>query len=179
MALHSSTTSLIREAMSEYLDIAHHCITNGKPTGGCFGFPATLLLFCIVDAIGSYYRGNSSFVVMIDGKSKSIDGDGSKHYRILNSPCYYKMDLSEKDIKRVYNHYRCLLSHNAALPMNHALRIGKHTDPVFFRDNNSNISGVNLIPFYNVSVQAVSKFLSVAPTIIPKSRQAKGISHKK
>lgn len=178
MVRHSSPTSLIQEAMSEYLDIAHHCIMNGKPTGGCFGFPAALLLFSVVDAIGSYYRGNNSFVVTIDGKSKSIDGDGNKHYRILNSPNYYKMALSEKDIERVYN-YRCLLVHNAALLPNHFLAIGKQTDPVFSRENNSNIKGVNLIPFYNASVQAVSNFLSVAETIIPQSKQAKGISQKK
>jgi hypothetical protein len=178
LAIHSSSTSLIQEAMTEYLDIAHHCITSGKPSGGCFGFPAALLLFSIVDAIGSYYRGNSTFMVLVDGKSKSVDGDGSKHYRVLNSPNYYKMSLSEKDIERVYAYYRCLLAHNAAIPTDHFLSIGKQTDPLFFRGHGGKIVGVNLVPFYNASVQAVSTFLSVAQTIIPQSKQSIAMAKK-
>lgn len=37
MALHNSTHSLIHEALIEYLAIAEHCISTGKPTGGCYG----------------------------------------------------------------------------------------------------------------------------------------------
>ena len=83
MAIHNSTHSLIHEALTEYLAIAEHCITTGKPTGGCYGFPTALLCFTIVDAIGSFYHGNTSFTINIDQKARTIDGDGFKHYFIL------------------------------------------------------------------------------------------------
>jgi len=146
MAIHSSTHSLIHEAMNEYLNIAHHCIMTGKPAGGCYGFPAALLLFSIVDTIGSYYRGNANFSVKIDGKDLKVDGDGKKHYRILNSS-FYNQNLSLKDIEKVYNYYRCLLVHNSALPPNHFLNIGNPTDSLFPRDSNDKIRCVNLVPF--------------------------------
>jgi hypothetical protein len=127
MAIHNSTHSLIHEALTEYLAIAEYCISTAKPTGGCYGFPTALLCFTIVDAIGSFYRGNTSFTINIDKKTRTIDGDGFKHYFILNSD-YYGQSLSEKDIKRLYEYYRCLLVHNAALAPNYILDIGKETE---------------------------------------------------
>lgn len=178
MAIHNSTHSLIHEALTEYLAIAEHCITTGKPTGGCYGFPTALLCFTIVDAIGSFYRGNTSFTINIDKKTRTIDGDGFKHYFILNSDYYYQ-SLSEKDIKRLYEYYRCLLVHNAALAPNCALAIGKETDPPFTRQTSQHIDYVNLRPFLDLSHIAVAKFLKVSPTLVPVSKQGKGIENKR
>jgi hypothetical protein len=86
-----------------------------------------LLCFTTVDAIGSFYRGNTSFTINIDKKTRTIDGSGFKHCFILNSD-YYGKSLSEKDIKRLYEYYRCLLVHNAALAPNYILDIGKETE---------------------------------------------------
>ena len=99
MAIHISTPSLIHEALSEYVAIAEHCITTGKPTGGCYGFPTALLCFTIVDTIGSFYCGDRSFTINIDQKTRTIDGNRFKHYFILNSD-YYGQSLREKDIKK-------------------------------------------------------------------------------
>ncbi|MGA2317696.1 MAG: hypothetical protein ABSG71_15110 [Thermodesulfobacteriota bacterium] len=178
MAIHNSTHSLIHEALTEYLAIAEHCITTGKPTGGCYGFPTALLCFTIVDAIGSFYRGNTSFTINIDKKTRTIDGDGFKHYFILNSD-YYGQSLSEKDIKRLYEYYRCLLVHNAALAPNCILDIGKETDPPFARHTSQHIDYVNLRPFLDLSHIAVAKFLKVSPTLVPVSKQGKGIENKR
>ena len=178
MAIHSSTHSLIHEALTEYLAIAEHCITTGKPTGGCYGFPTALLCFTIVDAIGSFYRGNTSRTINIDEKTRTIDGDGFKHYFILNSD-YYHQSLSEKDIKRLYEYYRCLLVHNAALAPNCVLDIGKETDSPFTKHTSPHIDYVNLRPFLDLSHIAVAKFLKVSPTLVPVSKQGKGIENKR
>jgi hypothetical protein len=179
MAIHNSTHSLVEEALTEYLAIAEHCITTGKPTGGCYGFPTALLLFSIVDAIGSFYRGNNSFTIAVDQKKRTINGTGFQHYFVLNSE-YYSQALTEKDIQRLYDYYRCLLVHNAALAPAHFLDIGHPTDPLFAkRPGSSHIDYVNLRPFLDLSHSAVAKFLKVAPTLVPISKQGKGITHKR
>lgn len=178
MAIHTSTHNLIHEALTEYLAIAEHCISTGKPTGGCYGFPTALLCFTIADAIGSFYRGNTSFTINIDKKTRTIDGDGFKHYFILNSD-YYGQSLSEKEIKSLYEYYRCLLVHNAALAPNCVLDIGKETDPPFRRHTSQRIDHVNLRPFLNLSHIAVASFLKVSSTLVPISKQGKGIENKR
>jgi hypothetical protein len=179
MAIHDSTHSLVHEALTEYLAIAEHCITTGKPTGGCYGFPTALLCFTIIDAIGSFYRGNKSLTINIDQKTRTIDGDGFKHYFILNSD-YYGQSLSEKDIKKLYEYYRCLLVHNAALAPGHLLDIGGPTDSPFAKRHSSqHVDYVNLRPFLNLSHVAVAKFLTVAPTLVPSSKQGRGITCKR
>jgi hypothetical protein len=179
MAIHSTIAELVQSAMKEYLDIAHYCIMTGKPTGGCFGFPAATLLLIIVDTIGSYYRGNTVFKIPIDGKDKTIDGNGNKHYRILNSQKYYNQRLSNDDIKRIYEYYRCLMTHNAAIPFGQWLEIGDPDDEVFVRNNQNQINRLRLVPFYSLSVYAVSEFLKECPGIINNSKQMNCISMKK
>jgi hypothetical protein len=178
MAIHGSSHSLIKEAMIEYLAIAEHCIITAKPTGGCYGYPTALILFAIVDAIGSFYRGNTSFTISVDGKKKTIKNTGSQHYFILNSD-YYGQSLSDQDIKRLFNYYRCLLTHNASLAPNHSLVIGNPTDPPFRKRPGSNhIDIVNLRPFLDLTHIAVAKFLKVAPSLVPESKQGQEITKK-
>jgi hypothetical protein len=61
MAGHPDLRSMSQEAIPEYLAIAHYCITERKPEGGAYGYPAALLLFCVVDAMSNYagYPENS------------------------------------------------------------------------------------------------------------------------
>ena len=177
MAYHNSTHSLIEEAITEYLAIANYCLMTAKPTGGCYGYPTALLLFSIVDAIGSFYKGDSSISIKIDGTNKTIKKD-SQHYFILNSN-YYNQKLSGKEIEKLYEYYRCRLVHNAALAPGCFLEIGELTDVPFAKQENSNtIDIVNLTPFAELSHNAVSKFLKVAPSIIPNSKQGKIINKK-
>lgn len=42
------------EAIEEYLAIAEHCVTSDKGNGGIYGYPAVLLLLCVVDALSNY-----------------------------------------------------------------------------------------------------------------------------
>jgi hypothetical protein len=54
MAIHNDLPSMSREAIEEYLAIAHHCVTARKPMGGAYNYPAVLLLFVVVDALSNY-----------------------------------------------------------------------------------------------------------------------------
>ena len=79
MAIHASTTSLLRESLPEFLEAARYCVEFSKNAGwghgqggGCLGYPAAALLFSIADSIGSY---SSGLAVSIDGKSTKIDSE--------------------------------------------------------------------------------------------------------
>jgi hypothetical protein len=54
MAIHQQPAGLSIEAIDEYIRASAWCLDFRKPDGGCLGYPATLLLFCVVDAVGRY-----------------------------------------------------------------------------------------------------------------------------
>ncbi len=54
MAIRSDLRSMSVEAIEEYLAIAKHCVSTRKSNGGLYGYPAVLLLCCIIDALGNY-----------------------------------------------------------------------------------------------------------------------------
>jgi len=54
MAIHSDLRSMSVEAIEEYLAIAKHCVSTRKSNGGLYGYPAVLLLCCIIDPLGNY-----------------------------------------------------------------------------------------------------------------------------
>lgn len=85
MAIHQDLVGLLTESVSEYLHVVHECLTHQKPEGGVYGFPAALLLLTILDTIGSFHKDDKSFTAAINGRNRSIDGDGFKHYFILNT----------------------------------------------------------------------------------------------
>jgi len=156
MALHPNTVSLLNESISEYLQIAEYCITTKKDNGGVFGFPGAALLLIIVDTVGSYYRGDKTMKIKIDGNEKTITSTNN-HFYILNSD-YYGLNLSEREIKRVHKNYRNLLLHNSALAMEHFLSVENLAGPVFTEKNGKKAAQMNLIPFLAVTKKAVKKF---------------------
>lgn len=75
MAIHPDLTSLIRESLPEYLHVAEYCVQFRKDAswghgrvGGCLGYPAAVMMFSIVDTVGSYYRGRTDLPITVDGK---------------------------------------------------------------------------------------------------------------
>jgi hypothetical protein len=153
---------MLQESLVEMTLVAKYCLefrkdirTWGAP--GCYGYPAAILLFSIADSIGSY---------VIGGRTK-------KHFNILKHKEYYNLTLSDKKIDVIYKKFRCLLTHNTALPEGAQLSLGKKTDPVF-QIINSNVR-LNLIPFYYKTVNAGLKFLKNVKIIVPNSEQLKKI----
>lgn len=60
MAITTNLTDLGTEAIEEYLHIADHCLQTQKGSGpGVYGYPAALLLFCVMDALGHGVNGPS------------------------------------------------------------------------------------------------------------------------
>jgi hypothetical protein len=183
MAIHDTIASMLKESLREYLHVAEFCITYRKDiawgsnqVGGCLGWPGTALMFCILDTIGSYYRDRKDFFVKIDGKNRTIKNDSYHHFFMLNSE-YYKQQLGEVTIKKLYENYRNLLLHNAALAMDHFLFIGDSNAPPFpVQDNRPH---VNVTAFLQISKEAVALFLQRIDEVVNKSDQVRIIKLKR
>jgi predicted nucleotidyltransferase len=172
MAFHRNLVSLLGESLPEYVAVARLAIETPTATASSFhGFPAAALLFAVVDTLGSYYRGNQNFSVTVDGAPRSIDGDGYKHFFILNSP-YYDQTLTEREIKAIYDYFRNPLTHNGAIGPGVLLNKGAVDDPVFYPDPKKVIECVNVVGLLAHTERAVAQFLQVADQVLPGSHQA-------
>lgn len=163
MAIHQNIPSMLQESLPEMLLVAKYCIEFRKdktiwPAPGCYGYPAALLLLSIADSIGSYVE----------------KGSVENHFKILKNSEYYGLNLSDAELKIIYN-YRNLLSHNTAMATNVGLSIGAINNPVLQSQNGSYL--LNLIPFYNVSVKAVNVFLT-NPNVLKNNQTIENIYKK-
>jgi hypothetical protein len=182
VAIHPELKSLIRESLREYLHVAEYCVQFEKDVdwpqdqiGGCLGYPAAVMLFSIVDTIGSFHRG-SDLSVLIEGKTRDIRKDGFQHFFVLNSE-YYGQALDEAALKRLYDNFRSLLVHNAALaPLNCLIKDPANAE-AFPQLTGSRM--VNVQAFLQISRVAVQKFLARLDQIVPGSQQAANISLKR
>jgi hypothetical protein len=182
MAIHSTTTSLLKESLPEFVRTAEFCVAFKKDNtwgqaqiGGSLGYPAVALLFCIADSIGSYHRGKAGYFVSIDGKLESIKKN-SQHFYIFNGD-YYDLALTKSVIDKLYENYRCLLVHNSALAENHVMFMGNPALEPFILDSGK--VHVNVPAFLRVTQTAVSKFLQVIDTVVSGSEQEEMIRRKK
>ncbi len=121
MALHNDVRSMAVEAVDEYLDIAEHCVNTRKTNDGVYGYPAVLLLFCIIDALGNWLgQGRNT----LSGASLVVPG------------------LTPKQIKDLKNWYRNLPAHQAIImpgallsddPNGSAVEFGLNGEPTHIR----------------------------------------------
>jgi hypothetical protein len=79
MALHASFYTMAIDGIDEYLQASQDCLDFAKRDDGVLGFPATLLLFCITNALGVYMAGES---VTIAGRAQRITV--KEPFRIFN-----------------------------------------------------------------------------------------------
>ena len=175
---------MLKESIEEMLVAASLCIDFRKENGGCLGYPASMLLLSIVDSIGSYYRGNVNFRIMIDGAEKIIKRPDYQHFYILNSD-YYDLQLSENDIRKIYSNYRSLLVHNSVVAINHLITMDDPLQRVYSTDAYKNsVTGecypvMSLKPFFKTTRFAVGKFIKEIDSVFPYSKQAEDIAKKK
>jgi hypothetical protein len=170
---------LLEMALSENIKATKICIefkkVDGGPNSGCLGFPASILLLCIADAIGSHFRGKKNYKIKIDGEDKLIK-NLSQHFYILNSD-FYDLNLSGEIINDIYQSYRNIVVHNSMLPKNYFLDIGQDTDlPVLIgRDDKGKNYPVkiNLKPFLIKSESAVNKFIKTLKLYQTKANEVK------
>lgn len=170
MAIHDQKVELLKESLLEMLHVAEYAINYRKTdkakwadnaTGGMLGYPAMVVLFSIIDCLGSVLAGNSKVTVLIDGKNRDIKNT-SQHIYILNSK-YFNLDLSQIDLDCVYKNVRSTLTHNSILPEGYILQAGEKENLPFniaINECDMRIYFINVIKLYEFTKRAVEKFMS-------------------
>jgi hypothetical protein len=154
MAIHSEPAALSAEVIQEYLVTVDLCLQHRKSDGGCLGYPATLLLFCVVDALGGY--------LALD---KGNDIPKGEPFRVLNHPCF-GLTLNTDQIKRLEWWYRNGLAHNAALPPGTCLT-GEPGEPFEFAGNGDPVK-IRVFPFHRLVERA---WMAFAKTVLAPLRK--------
>lgn len=170
MAIHFEKVGVLKESLVEMIHIADYCVTYNKTdrdkwgtnaTGGILGFPATVILFSIIDCLGSVFSGDRNFKITIDKQQRYIK-DTPQHIYILNSK-YFSLDLSQTDLDNIYKNVRCTLTHNSLLPEGYILQIGTNEKSPFkigINQLDKRIYLINLIPLFNATKKAVDNFIA-------------------
>lgn len=170
MAIHSEKVGLIKESLIELIHVADYAVNYIKTDsskwgeyalGGILGFPSSIILFSIIDCIGSICAGNKKYLVKIDGKERYIKGT-SQHIYILNSD-YFSLDLSQLDLDNIYSNYRSTLTHNSLMPEGYRLQIGeKNVSPfqIGINENDKRIYFINIVSLLELTKNAVNRFLN-------------------
>lgn len=181
---------MLKESLDELLEAAKFCTDYRKTdtrwgqynTGGCLGYPAGVLLFSIVDAIGSYYRKNSTLKILVDSNPQTINADGWEHFKILNSK-YFNQTLSTDFLKALYNKFRSSLTHNSVLgkdtlmfPSNESItnqNIGDAAFAIGKDDKGNNVYMIFIKELYKLCKKAVEEFKKDIDAVVPTSKQGK------
>jgi hypothetical protein len=189
MAHHDTPASMLKESLFETLEAAKYCSDYRKTddkwgdfkTGGCLGYPAAILLFSIIDSIGSYFRKEKSFKITIDSTQQTIDSDGWQHLKILNSK-YFNQNLSLEFMKALYSKFRSFLTHNSILGKNSIMIMNNNSinqniyNEAFFKGKDSDGNDVYVISIKELCElceNAINIFFEDIDTIVPRSKQGK------
>jgi hypothetical protein len=181
---------MLKESLDETLEAAKFCSDYKKTdqkwgdfaTGGCLGYPAAILLFSIIDSIGSYFRKNDEIEIIIDRKKDRINAAGWEHFKILNSK-YFNQSLSSDFLKKLYTKFRSCLTHNSVLGSetlmipNNTLITPKVQDQPFGTTKDSagqSIYVVSIKELWDLCSQAIEIFKKDIDTVVPASKQGKG-----
>jgi hypothetical protein len=150
MAVHSRLEAMAVDAINEYLEASASCLNATKPDGGCLGYPATLLLFCVTNALGVYLASDA---VMIDGRPHKLSRGP---FRVLNHQCF-GLSLTGKQIDQLADSYRNRLAHNAIIEFGSCLVRGPHDGAPFIFTSPTSV-GINVISFYGLVSTAWERF---------------------
>jgi len=168
MALYQEKVELVKESLLEMLQVAEYSIAYkkaesekwGSSAKGILGYPAAVLLFSIIDCMGSVFVGDTNMSISIDGNHHSIKNT-SQHIFILNSK-YFKLGLSKKDLNNIYSNFRSTLTHNSLMPKGYTLQVGEGERRPFkiaINEFDNRIYSLNLIPLLEVTKKAVINFM--------------------
>lgn len=108
MAIHHQVRDLNIEAVEEYFQAISDCLSAKKSDGGCLGYPAALLLFSVVNALGESLTGDP---ITPAGRHKKI---GKAPFFVFNHQCF-GLSLSEQEVKILTEYARNPLVHNALI----------------------------------------------------------------
>ncbi len=171
----NSIKEMLKESLSEMIHVAEYCYETKKDNGGCYGYPCSILLFSVLDTIGSFYKGKD-YSITIDGKDKKIKNT-VQHFYILNSKDFYNQNLTEEEIKIIYDNYRSTLTHNSSMPPKYAIEMGDIKDNLFtISDREWPV--LNLTKFLHLSKISVDNFIQNIEKIVPNSIQENNLVNK-
>ena len=112
-----SHTDQSKKIIEEYLDAASICIKTSKGDGKILGYPAALLLLCVIDAIGNaYFKENSQ-----KNKSTRLDVLYAEPFKDHLSSLFGETEIDKnkcEKIKSLTHFYRDALCHTGTLPYN-------------------------------------------------------------
>ncbi len=150
-------------------------VVNGSQnTFGILGYPAAILMFSIVDTIGSHFRKSKVQPLMMLGcNSVKISAQGDQHFYILNSE-YFNLNLGKDDIKAFYKIGRNALNHNSLI--GEELTLSATYNNPFLEVCGFSGKGkyvVHLNSFYNACANAITLFKLNKDTIFANSINAK------
>lgn len=151
MALHGSSSTMAVEVVQEFLDVSDYCLKTRKLAGGCFGYVATLLLFCLVDAFGDWLRTDS---VQIDGRAQKIKNEP---FRVFNH-AIFGLSLTGAQIKSLGHQYRNALAHNAIIRLGAFLVQGPQAPGTPFTFAANKIQVINIDSFHRIVAEAWLNF---------------------
>ena len=170
MAIHEDELSMVRESLSQYLELAR----LGIDRADVLGYAAATLLFAFVDAVGSYHRRHPTFRVRLEGEELAIN-QPHDHLRILNS-AYFGLDLTGDQINRLYGLTRSPLTHNAVLGAGCVLWAGTPAREAIAEERG--LLHIYLPGLLERCENARGLFLTVAEEVIPESRAVQELQEK-
>jgi len=138
MALHGDLHGVFKEAVEDYLTTAKWCIEYQKADLGMLGYPAALILFCLVDAMGENLKREEKHKLRYQ-----------REFRMFCHPAL-GLKLSDNQIEKLAEWYRHKLAHLALLAPNSLLRAEENSEPFSFSEESGEPTAVFLRPFYRV-----------------------------
>ena len=139
MAIHGDLKALTEEVIDEYVAVANHCLNARKPDGGVYGYPAVLLLFCVVDALSSHL-----------GMDRYSLG-------VLNEPCF-DLKLSAEQMPKLKTWYRNLLAHNGMIAPGTILTLDEGDGKPFGFSPDGQPTTIRVLPFSRKVAEAWKAF---------------------
>lgn len=153
MPVHNSPKSMIALSLKEILVSVDSMLKYKKEKKvwehtGCLGYPATILLLSVVDAMGTHI----------------CKGSVENHFNILKDRKYFSdFEFHTKDVKAIYKGFRCKLVHNSLMYVNFTLDIkSPNGTPIIWNDDKPTLY---LVDFNNLVKKAADKFLKQLPKI--------------
>jgi hypothetical protein len=119
----------MKEVIDEYLAIAEYCVRNTKVDGGIYGYPATLLMFVVIDAL-SMSRGF---------RKNTLGALNQSWFRL-------EPKLTERQLKNLRNYYRNLLAHQALIAPGVVLTAEAEGGPFGFSFGGE-LTTIRVVPF--------------------------------
>lgn len=141
MAIHAHPRELFFAAVDEYLKASKLCLRYRKDDGGILGYPATLMLCCIIDALSQN---------LAKAEKQKLPGE---HFKILRHTSFGSI-LTEEQFTKVQKYlgdwFRHKLAHQLVIVWNVALEAEGTTTIPFGFSSSGDFDTIYVLPLYRM-----------------------------